>query len=479
MKKTITLLTVIAVFLVTLFLVSPARADVAPPESPPGSNLVPGSESTHVRMMAETVVLTIAQDPADSEGAIARTEATFTMRNLGSVEEKMQARFPLTFFNGNSDGFGNFPEIADMIVMVNGKAVSTRRELQPFLATEGPHYNERAEIPWAVFDVTFPASQDVTIEVAYTVNGYGYYPYEVFKYILETGAGWNGAIGVADVIVRFPYEVNEKNVWMKEADYAGYGDPTSGGVLSGKEVRWHYEDLEPTWENNIQVLLVAPSLWESVLKETGIVAKNPNDGEAWGRLGKAYKEIVRMSKGYLREDPVGREMFQLSRDAYEKCLALLPDDPVWHYGYADLLWSKYYFELYGPGKSDPEGILPLILSHLQAALKIAPNTQQARDLLTEISYSVPDAVQLDGNDFIYLGLTATPIPPTPWVYPTETAFPTPTESTAPTSTFESVPSLEPVPPTEAPAAANPICGSTALVLPAMAALFWISRRKRS
>jgi tetratricopeptide (TPR) repeat protein len=478
MKKTITLFTVIAVFLAALFSATSARADVAPPEAPPGSNLVPGSESTQVRMMAETVILTVSADPADKEGAIARTDATFTMRNLGSAEEKMSARFPLTFFNGNSDGFGRFPEIPGITVKVNGQTVPTRREMQPFLASESS-YKETDQIPWAVFDVTFPPAQDVTIEVAYTVNGYGYYPYEVFKYVLETGAGWNGSIGVVDVIVRFPYDVNEKNVWMNEADYAGYGDPISGGVLSGKEVRWHFEDLEPTREDNIQVLLVAPSLWESVLKETGTVTKNPNDGEAWGRLGKAYKEIVRMSKGYLREDPVGLEMFQLSREAYEKCLALLPNDPVWHYGYADLLWSKYYFELYGPGKSDPEGILPLILSHLQTALKIAPNTQQARDLLTEISYSVPDAVQLDGNDFIYLGLTATPIHPTPWVYPTETAFPTLTEPAAPTATLASVPSAESVPPTETPTARNPLCGSAALVLPALAGVFWISRRKRS
>ena len=478
MKKIFSLLALISVFLVTLFSVTPVRADVAPPESPPGSNLVPGAETTQVRMMAETVLLIVSKDPADSKGAIARTEATFTMRNLGSAEEKMQARFPLTFFNGNSDGFGNYPEIPDIAVSVNGKAVSTRRELQPFLATEGPHYNERAEIPWAVFDVTFPPSQDVTIEVAYTVNGYGYYPYEVFKYILETGAGWNGTIGVADVIVRFPYEVNEKNVWMTEADYAGYGDPTPGGVLSGKEVRWHFEDLEPTWENNIQVLLVAPSLWDSVLKETSTVTKNPNDGEAWGRLGKAYKEIVRMSKGYLREDSVGREMFQLSREAYEKCLALLPDDPVWHFGYADLLWSHYYFDIHASRKDDTEGILPLILSHLQTALKIDPNTQQARDLLTEISYSVPEAVQLDGNDFIYLGLTATPLPPTPWLVATETAFPTPIDSAPPTATLESAPPVKPVTPTESPVA-NPICGSAAMTLPLLAGVIWISRRKRS
>ncbi len=478
MKKTITLLTLIAVFLVTLISVKSARADVAPPEAPPGSNLVPGAETTQVRMVAETVILTIAKDPADSKGAIARTDATFTMRNLDSVEEKMQVRFPLTFFNGSSDGFGNFPEIADIAVRVNGKAVSTRRELQPFLATEGRSYQEQAEIPWAVFDVAFPPSQDVTIEVAYTVNGYGYYPYEVFKYVLETGAGWNGTIDVADVIVRFPYEANERNVWVRQAEYAGYGDPTPGGIFSGKEIRWHFENLEPTWENNIQVLIVAPSLWESVLKEMDAVTQNPKDGEAWGRLGKAYKEIVRMSKGYLRVDAVGREMFQLSRDAYEKCLALLPDDSLWHFGYADLLWSHYYFDIYAASRADSEGILSIILSHLQTALVIDPNNQQARDLLTEISYSVPEAVQVDGNDFVYLGLTATPIPPTPWVYPAETTSPTLTE-TVPTRMSPPTQPGNLNPPTKTPATVNPLCGSSAMIVPVLAGALWIARRRKS
>jgi tetratricopeptide (TPR) repeat protein len=81
--------------------------------------------------------------------------------------------------------------------------------------------------------------------------------------------------------------------------------------------------------------------------------KNPNDGEAWGRLAKAYKEVVKMPKGYLREDPAGIELYALSKDAYEKCLALLPNDPLWHYGYADLLWAHYYFGVIGRGKLTP------------------------------------------------------------------------------------------------------------------------------
>jgi hypothetical protein len=96
--------------LISAFPPKAVHADVAPPEAPPGTNLIPGNETTQVRMVAETVTLTISKDPAHSQEAIAKTEAVFTMRNLGTAEENMQVRFPLSFFNGNSDGFGNFPE---------------------------------------------------------------------------------------------------------------------------------------------------------------------------------------------------------------------------------------------------------------------------------------------------------------------------------------------------------------------------------
>jgi len=240
--------------------------------------------------------------------------------------------------------------------------------------------------------------------------------------------------------------------------------------MSGNEIRWHFENLEPTSEDNIEIMVVSPALWERVLKESQTVAKNPKDGEAWGRLGKAYKEVVLLNKG-LRDDAAGQEMFRLSREAYEKCLTLLPNDSLWHYGYADLLWAHYYWNQRGV---DSEGILPLMLSHLKTALAIDPNNPLARELLTNISHSVDGAVQVDGNNFIYLALTATPLPPTPWLVPTETAFPAPTESAALTA----VPSVPPAPtPTPSPAA-RPICGGSALILPALAGVIWLTRRKR-
>ncbi len=469
MKKLYVLLLILILF---VFPRSSVHADVAPPESPPGANLVPGSGATQVRMIAETVTLTISKDPVNPREAIAKTQAVFTMRNLGDQEEKMRARFPLSFFNGNSDGMGNFPEIKSIAVKINGKTIPTKREMQPFFNSE-MSYHERAEIPWTVFDITFPPAQDVTIEVAYPVNGFGYYPYEVFKYILETGAGWNGTIGAADIIIRFPYQVNQQNVWMK--DVYGYSAATSDGAISGNEVRWHFEELEPTWENNIMVVVVTPSLWEAILQETDTVTKNPNDGEAWGRLAKAYKEILLQKHGELRTDPAGREMYDLSKSAYEKCLALLPNDSLWHYGYANLLWSHYYFDLYFGNQADVQEILPRTLSELETALALDPNNQQAKDLLTEISYSIPEAVKMEGDKFILLGLTATPIPPTPYAVLTETPEPTPTLPVQ----MEATPTLQvSVAPTKTPTTnPNPICGS-AFILPALFSLIFVLKRRR-
>ena len=434
------------------------RADIAPPKTPPGTTLLPGEETTQVRMLAETVTLVVSRDPLDATGATAKTQALFTMRNLGATEETMQVRFPLSFFDGSSDGRFEYPEIPSIGVRVDGRGVQTRRELQPAFGGSAA-YREREEIPWAVFDVTFPPSQDVMVEVTYTVRGYGYYPQTTFEYILETGAGWNSTIGSADIIVQMPYEASERNVLVHESTLTSASTP--GGVLSGNEIRWHYEDLEPTRDSNIQVIIASPALWESVLKETGIVTRNPGDGEAWGRLAKAYKEAARLPKGWLRDDPAGREMLDLSKNAYERCLALLPRDPLWHYGFADLLWSEYYWDVRASGGADSRGMLPRALAELQTTLALDPNNSLAKDLLEWIRSDVPGAVQLDGDRYVFLALTATPMPPTPYGgYPSATPQATPADTPTPPRAAD-VPAQ---PPSSQPFARNPLCGGGLLLV---------------
>ncbi len=77
----------------------PARADIAPPAEPPGSNISPG-ESTQVQMLAETVQIQVQPVGYQSrprlavEFALASVKASFVMRNQGQAAEQLQVRFP-------------------------------------------------------------------------------------------------------------------------------------------------------------------------------------------------------------------------------------------------------------------------------------------------------------------------------------------------------------------------------------------------
>lgn len=184
-----------------------------------------------------------------------------------------------------------------------------------------------------------------------------------------------------------------------------------------------------------------------------------------------------MPKGWLRNDEAGQEIFILSKSAYERCLALLPNDPLWHYGYAELLWAHYYFDVYSSSQVDTERLLPAALNSLQTALALDPNLQEAKDLLNFISYQVPGAVQRnDDETFTMLGLTATPLPPTPWSgFPTETPLSTPvvvsTSQTLSTPTAGSVPSQP-----SSSSKGNPLCGSAA-IFPLLFGLIALNKRK--
>jgi tetratricopeptide (TPR) repeat protein len=180
--------------------------------------------------------------------------------------------------------------------------------------------------------------------------------------------------------------------------------------------------------------------------------------------------------GDPRTDSAGRELFALSQEAYEKCLALLPDDPLWHFGYAELLWSHYYFDLYTNGKSDEQGLFPRILNELKTSLDLDPNNQRAKDLLSWISSSIPNSVIITDVGYEFLGLTATPEPPKPFLFVTETPIPSPTVAvTASPTPLANTPTALPTKPS-APSRA-PICGGIGLALPVVAGLLWFSRRR--
>lgn len=485
-------LLILVIFLGLIFLPGSARADIAPPDQPPGANPVPEGEGTNVRMLAETVLLDVLARPTGGHPGTARVQADFVMENQSDQAETLLVRFPLTFWDGASDGFYRYPEITDLQVRVNGTTRSTRRVTTPnFYDDDGP------PVPWAAFEVSFPPGEQVDVGLTYTTQGVGEYPFVSFNYILETGAGWADTIGSADLIVRLPYDANQENVLLE--DHTGWSSTTPGAQFAGREIRWSFEDLEPTIEDNLEVSLVMPEAWQKILVEQQNVANNPEDGEAWGRLGKAAKEITLFRRG-VRLSEGGRALYQLSNDAYANAIRLLPDDSLWHYGYADLLWVHYY---YRENYEDPPdyALLQRILLLLQRSLELDPDNQRAWDLLEWISYDEPEAVRFSEDGIDLLLLTATPaflptgtptalptLTPSPTALPQSSATPTPVEITVfptiplrdtptPIATNTPVEAANVLPPEAGSGEGGGVCGS-ALLLPALLAGALVFTRSR-
>ncbi|GAB4526079.1 MAG: hypothetical protein Fur0018_11160 [Anaerolineales bacterium] len=402
----------------------PARADVAPPEQPPGANIVPGGESTQVRMAAETVSIEVQADAPEGILGQAHVVAEFQMRNLGNETETLQVRFPISA----NDGFGRYPEIHDFQVFVNGQAAAVTP-----LDSSGEQ-----SIRWVQFPAAFPPGEQVTIRVSYTLQGTGEYPYISFGYLLETGAGWKGSIGSADLTVRLPYPVNAYNVFIDSSP--GWGQTSANAALSGNELRWHYDDFEPGNQDNLSVVMVMPSVWQKVLGEQANLEANPNDGEAWGRLGKLYKEISLLRRG-VRFDAGGLELYDMSVQAYERCLALLPKDAAWHAGFADLLISRYIWEEYYA--QEPPVNLQRAVQEFHTAIQLSPANPVVHRVLDKFIYDLTalEAVAQHGDTYDFPWLTATPT-----ALPTKTATPAPLlPSPMPTLTPTPAPTLTPEP----------------------------------
>jgi hypothetical protein len=426
------LCTALLVVMLSLPAITPAQADVAPPPPPFGANPAGDNPDTRVQMVSETVIFDV--DPASPiKDGSARVTASFQMRNQAETgEEQMQVRFPLAFVSDGECYGSAAPPISDLAARVNGSPVVTTPSFQSVPVFGGDSPKDETIPCWANFPVRFPAGKDVDIQVTYTALGYGppkakqQYPDESwglageipsatvsYWYVLGTGAGWYGPIGSADIIFRFPYPVNPQNVEFSGLD--------SNWKASGKELVWRQVNFEP--QDLIRVYLTNPKVWQNILTETQATQTHPNDGEAWGQLGKAYKEAIWERRGF-RNDPGGSAMFRLSDQAYQNATRLLPKDADWHYGYAELLcWGADWGD-----PTDPTGTAKLdytpCIQQLKQALDLRPGDKKTLTTLGEISrFTAGKVVDLSGAQPDYLVLTPQP----------------------PTATLEVSPSLTPAP----------------------------------
>ncbi|TFH34528.1 MAG: hypothetical protein E4G99_09315 [Anaerolineales bacterium] len=417
------------IFLVALTLALPAYADIAPPQRPPGSNPVPGEDQTQVQMLEETVLLEVQTAPWPGESLTdlvrdwAKVTANFIMLNQGQVDETMQVRFPLTDPSGMGDGRGEFPEIKDLKLWIDGAPAAATRVTYPAIRGD-----DLPPVVWAGFDVTFPAGEQVEIEVRYSQRATGYHPQSEFIYFLETGAGWKGPIGKGELIVRLPYPASSENVLVEYSN--------DGIRFEGADARWSFQDLEPGWEDNLHVYLLEPGYWLAVVDARKVLVNTPEDGNAWGTLARAYKRVAFEPKGWVRVDEAGQALYRASVEAYEKAVELEPQVAKWHAGYAELLWHNNWM---WPDYGDPEMLT--LVEQLRAALVLEPGNEQAWEILSNLKFSAPLAVSVEGSSVDYLLLTAT-------VQPSPT--PTPTASSTPPPSLTPEPTHTPIPITDEP-----------------------------
>jgi hypothetical protein len=242
----------LAVFLLGM---TPAiRADVAPPLTPPASSIW-AEPGTRVQMWSETVELD-ARGLVEDSGTVSVT-ARFRMRDSGSSPEQLRVRFPLEHPMGIGDAYGGFPAVQDLAVYVDSQPVVTAETREPTYST---YWGEVGpEIRWATFGVAFPVGRDVTIDVAYTIQPTPDYDGTRLDYVMETGAGWWGAIERAEIVVRLPYPSSTIRGSFRQADT--WPAPRFAGD-SLRWVRWH---VEPATDDNFYLLLAPPHLWVQVL----------------------------------------------------------------------------------------------------------------------------------------------------------------------------------------------------------------------
>ena len=369
------------------------RADVAPPKAPPGANPDTGDVITQVRMMDEKVVIEVLEEDDITQMGTAFVWAEFHMKNLGNTTEVLMVRFPSSY----NDGFSGYPEIKNLMVYVDNATVPTSR-----IDLEGDPDNWDDPVQWVEFEVVFPPGKIVEIEVDYTLYGTGEYPFVSYGYLLQTGAGWNGTIGSAEIIVKLPFTANPGNVFIDSSP--GWGETTPGAHLSGNEVSWYFEDFEPAREHNISIALVWPSAWNKVEEAQKQVWDFPDDGEAWGILAKIYKELSRLSRE-TRRDSGGIWLHNLSKEAYEKCLTLLPDDAFWQIGYIDLLsWDSWITTGYRASEED-RSIMLDAFSELHNINLLNPENEFIQNYLDQFPPFMIDEVD---DEYVFYWLTHTP-----------------------------------------------------------------------
>ena len=449
---------VLLAILILLFIPSTVQADVGVrPILPGGSNIQPEAE-TPIQMASELVTMNVRLATQGDNSSIqlnpeayglqihpiwypvvSEVQAVFTMTNPTSDDVSLTAWFPLASaletVNWELNPDEIVPRIASFQVVVDGNPID-------YTVTELPNPKgaDKPPLPWASFPVTFPAGKETNIQVSYllplqtSVKGSELALY----YIFQTGAGWAGPIGQAELVVNLPYPASPETIARMrpgslDMPYA-MSFPSAliptGGVMEGNQARFTWTNFEPGPQDDFSMWLIDPAQWQALDTARAAVQANPQDGQAWLVLADVYRSLALKPYGF--PGIFSESYLPLGLEAYQKAAELLPEHPAPHVGMAMLSLAPYMTGTNAPSE---------VMGSVQEQLRIARELETAHPNLAEQA-SISSWMLEDSMNIYFERITATAISgatSTGWARETEAAAPTPT----PTDTPTPYPSLTP------------------------------------
>lgn len=381
---------------------APVRADVGvQPILPSGSNIKPGGE-TLIQMADEKVTITVRQGTnADNAAykmipgdygypfmpnpyfpfvyaAVADVTADFTMVNPTNQDVRMTVWFPMASTLTETKWEELPPgdpvlRIENLRVVVDGMPVAYRISELP-----NPQGDDKAPLPWASFWITFPAKREIPIQVSYV-----FLPQMMIdmvsmtiSYVFQTGAGWAGPIGKAELEVNLPYPAMPETI----------GAMPDGGKIDGNQVRWTWENLEPGPQDDFSMFLLRPERWQELYDARSIVKAYPDFAQGWLGLATLYQRLSQGVNEWGDLLPIfGSTYYQLGLEAAQEAARLNPEDIMPHYILA-LLYASALPE------NPTEAEFQLVYNELDVMKKLDPEQAQGleptvRDVLDAVLYN--------------------------------------------------------------------------------------------
>jgi len=163
------------------------------------------------------------------------------------------------------------------------------------------------------------------------------------SYIFQTGSGWAGPTGKAELLVNLPYPASPETI----------GAMLDGGQIDGHQVRWTWENLEPGPQDDFSILLISQELWVELESAKIGLQDDPEYGEAWLKLADTYQWLWNdlTERGYIQSG-FSITYQQLGVQAAQEAARLLPEN-VWPHYILAMLFSAALEHYLSPEELQP------------------------------------------------------------------------------------------------------------------------------